>query len=150
MEIKITKIFSFNAAHHLTKYYGQCENIHGHTYKLKVTLCGEVQENGLVIDFVIFKRIVQKHILNYLDHKNLNDIIDNPTSENIAIWIYEKLKNFESLLKEEIKDPNLDEDIKKYLASTSNEIDKSQSDNKIKIVKIKLYESPTSYVTLIP
>jgi len=49
----VTKDFNFDAAHFLTKYHGKCEHLHGHTYKLRVTVEGRVQENGLVLDFGI-------------------------------------------------------------------------------------------------
>ncbi len=147
MRIKVTKEFTFDSAHHLTKYYGKCEHPHGHTYRLLVTLSGEVQDNGLVVDFIILKRIVKKHVLDLLDHKNLNDIIDNPSSERIALWIWDKLEDIESLLKEEIEDPNIDEEIKKYL-SEEGELDKSEIGKQIQLEEIKLFETATSHVTL--
>lgn len=147
MRLKVTKEFTFDSAHHLTKYYGKCEHPHGHTYKLFVTLSGEVASNGLVIDFIILKRIVKKHVLKHLDHRDLNDIIQNPSSENIAIWIWNKLENIESLLKEELSDPNIDEEIKKYLTE-DGDLDKSNEDNKIRLEEIKLFETPTSHVTI--
>lgn len=144
--LTVTKEFTFDAAHYLTQYYGKCENLHGHTYKLHVTLSGEMQQNGLLIDFVILKRIVKKHVLDFLDHKNLNDIFDNPTSEHIAKWIWNKLENIDELLKQELEDPNLDEEIKKYL-SEDGELDKSQS-TKVQLYEIKLWETATSFVTI--
>lgn len=144
--LTVTKEFTFDAAHYLTKYYGKCENLHGHTYKLHVTLSGEMQENGLLIDFVILKRIVKKHVLDFLDHKNLNDTFENPSSEHIAKWIWNKLENIEDLLKQELEDPNLDQEIKQYL-SEDGDLDKSQS-GKIQLHEIKLWETPTSFVTI--
>lgn len=149
MKMTVTKEFTFDAAHHLTKYYGKCERIHGHTYKLLVTVSGEIQKNDMIIDFIILKRVVNKHILQYLDHHDLNEILDNPTTESLALWIWKKLENLEQLLLEEVEDPNLDEEIKKYLMS-NDQIDKSHAkeNTKIKLEKITLHESLTSFVTL--
>ena len=58
--LKVTKQFDFEAAHFLTKYHGKCERLHGHSYKLFVTVEGPLQENGMVIDFVILKKIVKE------------------------------------------------------------------------------------------
>jgi 6-pyruvoyltetrahydropterin/6-carboxytetrahydropterin synthase len=147
MQITVTKEFEFDAAHHLTKYYGKCERVHGHTYKLLVTISGELSSNEMLIDFIILKRVVKKHVLDYLDHHDLNTIFENPTTEKVALWIWDKLENIENLLKQELDDPNLDNEIKSYL--TSNEdIDKSDQNTKIKLQEIKLYESATSHVTL--
>lgn len=148
MRIQVTKEFTFDSAHHLTKYYGKCERVHGHTYRLKVTVSGEVQSNGMAVDFVILKRIIKKHILNKLDHHNLNDYFENPTAEVVAQWIWNELENIEDLLKEEIQDPNLDEEIKKYLQEPDSELLKANHENKIQLEKIQLWETPTSSVTI--
>lgn len=147
MQITVTKEFEFDAAHHLTKYYGKCERVHGHTYKLLVTVSGELSSNDMLIDFIILKRVVKKHILDYLDHHDLNTIFSNPTTEIVAIWIWDKLKNIEQLLLQELEDPNLDDEIKSYLTS-NDQIDKSTQNNKIRLTQIQLYESKTSFVTL--
>lgn len=147
MQTTVTKEFTFDAAHYLTKYYGKCEHLHGHTYKLQVTLGGKVQANGLLIDFVILKRIVKKHILDFLDHKNLNDIFDNPTCEHIAHWIWSKLENIEALLAEELQDPNLDEEIKQYIQNPESSLDKDQA-HQVQLEKIQLWETTTSFVTI--
>jgi 6-pyruvoyltetrahydropterin/6-carboxytetrahydropterin synthase len=144
--LTVTKEFTFDAAHFLTQYYGKCENLHGHTYKLHVTLSGEMQNNGLLIDFVILKRIVKKHVLDFLDHKNLNDIFENPTSEHIAKWIWNKLENIDELLKLELENPNLDDEIKQYLKD-EGELDKSKS-GVVQLHEVKLWETATSFVTI--
>ena len=89
----ITKIFEFDAAHNLINYKGKCENLHGHTYQLYVTLKGSPDENGLLIDFLDIKKVVTEKILDKLDHSNLNDTIEQPTAENIAIWAWDRLKD---------------------------------------------------------
>jgi len=89
----IVKKFSFEAAHNLVNYAGKCENVHGHSYKLIVKLKGEQTESGMIIDFEDIKNIVNEHIIKILDHSNLNDLVVQPTVENIAIWIWDNLKN---------------------------------------------------------
>jgi 6-pyruvoyltetrahydropterin/6-carboxytetrahydropterin synthase len=90
--LRISKEFSFDAAHHLIDYHGKCENLHGHTYRLRVTVEGPVQPNGLVMDFVEIKRLVKEKVVNRLDHTNVNDTIKHSSAENIAIWSWNELK----------------------------------------------------------
>jgi len=89
----ITKEFSFDAAHKLIDYHGKCENLHGHTYKLHVTVEGEIKKNGLVVDFLDLKKHVSEKVLDKLDHAYLNDFFKNPSAENIAVWIWGRLKD---------------------------------------------------------
>ncbi|MCU0846581.1 MAG: 6-carboxytetrahydropterin synthase [Spirochaetes bacterium] len=75
-------------------YKGKCENLHGHNWKIAASVKGErLDRIGILVDFHEIKRIL-KGIIGELDHKNLNDIPPfneiNPTSENIAKYIYEK------------------------------------------------------------
>ncbi len=145
----ITREFTFDAAHFLTDYYGKCERMHGHTYKLQVTLEGEVQPNGLVIDFVVLKRIVKKHVLEKLDHYVLNDVIENPSAERVVMWIWEQLKDLPTLLKEEMDDPNLGDDIKTFLKEDDKGsiLDKSKFSKALKLSEIKLWETEKAFVT---
>jgi len=88
----ITREFTFSAAHNLTNYHGKCEELHGHTFKLSITLEGSpIEEDGMIVNFITIKDIVQENILNLLDHKYLNNIFKNPTCENIVSWIFNKL-----------------------------------------------------------
>ncbi|EKD79388.1 MAG: hypothetical protein ACD_41C00088G0002 [uncultured bacterium] len=91
MPFSVTKEFSFAAAHALTKYHGKCENMHGHNYRLCVTVTGPLTGDDLVIDFVELKTIIQEKIIQQLDHTNLNDRFPNPTCELIAQWIFQQL-----------------------------------------------------------
>jgi 6-pyruvoyltetrahydropterin/6-carboxytetrahydropterin synthase len=83
--IEITKIFKFEASHHLPKHKGKCRNFHGHSYKLEVTISGELhtegESSGMILDFGLLKEIVQNVILRWADHSNLNDYYENPTAE---------------------------------------------------------------------
>jgi 6-pyruvoyltetrahydropterin/6-carboxytetrahydropterin synthase len=141
----VTKGFTFDSAHALTQYYGKCENLHGHTYRLEVTVEGPVHDNGMVVDFVLLKRIVKRTVLSQLDHQNLNDHFDNPSAENIALWIWDQLKDLPKLLKEEVEDPNLGEDLKRYLDET-NDLDKSGLEG-VKLYEVKLAETQDNIVT---
>jgi len=89
--IAITKEFTFDAAHRLGWHKGKCRRLHGHTYKLQVSIKGPLNENGIVMDFGDFKKFVEKEIINKLDHQYLNEIIENPTAENIVLWIVSRL-----------------------------------------------------------
>ena len=117
--IRITKEFTFEAAHALKGYDGPCRNIHGHSYKLSVTVTGEPVEQtdspkkGMVMDFGDMKRMIKKNIIDPFDHalilsseynkEKLNlpaDTCENtvivdyqPTSENLLIDFAERIVN---------------------------------------------------------
>ena len=85
---------TFAAAHNLRNYKGKCEDLHGHNYKVRVTLAGpELDATGLLYDFVHLKQVVQG-VIRSLDHKYLNELkpfdVLNPSAENIARHIYEQ------------------------------------------------------------
>jgi len=101
--LKITREFHFDAAHHLTNYYGKCENPHGHTYRLMVTVEGVIADDGLVIDFVVLKKLVKERVLEKLDHIDLNNIFENPSAENIAVWIWDQLKDIGASVERPVK-----------------------------------------------
>lgn len=89
----LIKEFEFDAAHNLIHYHGKCERLHGHTYKMVVKLEGTPDEEGMVYDFVELKNIVKEKIINRFDHAYLNDIITQPTAENIAVFAWNELVN---------------------------------------------------------
>jgi 6-pyruvoyltetrahydropterin/6-carboxytetrahydropterin synthase len=85
---------SFAAAHNLRNYHGKCEDLHGHNYKVRVTLAGkELDASGLLYDFVHLKHAIQG-VIRSLDHKYLNELKPfdalNPSAENIARYIYDE------------------------------------------------------------
>ena len=88
----LTKDFTFDAAHNLINYHGKCERLHGHTYKLRVVVEGTPDSEGMIIDFIELKAIVKERILSRLDHSYINEIIPQPSAENIALWIWDELE----------------------------------------------------------
>lgn len=122
MVIKVTKSFTFDAAHFLPNHKGKCAAMHGHTYRLEVTvirqngLIDSGSDEGMVIDFYDLKGIVTAEVIDKLDHKVLNEVLSfRTTAENMAAHIFSVLK------------------------------DKLQSGGVI-VEKIKLWETPDSYV----
>ncbi|MBB5346487.1 6-carboxytetrahydropterin synthase QueD [Desulfoprunum benzoelyticum] len=86
----------FAGAHHLRDYPGECENPHGHNWKVEVAVrATELDELGMGIDFKILKNIV-KVAIDKLDHRDLNNMAIfkdvNPSSENIAKFLFSELK----------------------------------------------------------
>ena len=87
----------FAAAHNLINYQGDCENLHGHNWKVEVTVAAEeLDDAGLAIDFKILKKETNR-ILDRLDHKYLNDLEPfrdlSPSSEHIARYLFLELSS---------------------------------------------------------
>jgi 6-pyruvoyltetrahydropterin/6-carboxytetrahydropterin synthase len=86
---------TFAAGHALRHYRGKCENVHGHNYRVQVTLEGpELDSIGLLVDFVQVKKLIQA-VVDKLDHRFLNDVppfdVLNPSAENMARYFFEEL-----------------------------------------------------------
>jgi 6-pyruvoyltetrahydropterin/6-carboxytetrahydropterin synthase len=110
MKVTVSRKAHFNAAHRLYRQdwsfdkndaiFGKCNNpnFHGHNYELIVSVTGEIdKETGYVIDMKVLKDIIKSEVEDAFDHKNLNievpEFTDlNPTAENIAVVIYNKMK----------------------------------------------------------
>mgnify|MGYP001350721267 CR=1 FL=1 len=110
MKVTINRKAHFNAAHRLYRkdwsdekndaVFGKCNNpnFHGHNYELIVSVTGEIDEKtGYVIDIKVLKDIIKEEVEDAFDHKNLNIEVPefaelNPTAENIAVVIYNKIK----------------------------------------------------------
>jgi 6-pyruvoyltetrahydropterin/6-carboxytetrahydropterin synthase len=119
-KIRITKEFSFETGHALYGYDGKCKNVHGHSYKLSVTVIGVPISDrsnvkfGMVIDFSDLKKIVKEEIVDHFDHATVfnqttphielaNELINRghhvilvdyqPTSENMVVDFAKKIKN---------------------------------------------------------
>ncbi len=89
--MRVTKRFRFEAAHHLPGYPGNCARPHGHGYRLEVTVEGPIRDDGLVFDFHDLKRIVTERVIDRLDHRDLNELLPNPSAENVLVWIRHEL-----------------------------------------------------------
>jgi 6-pyruvoyltetrahydropterin/6-carboxytetrahydropterin synthase len=117
----------FAAAHQLRNYRGKCENLHGHNYKVRVTVQGEeLNSIGLLADFTELKAALRE-ISEFLDHKFLNEIPPfteiNPSAENVAKYICDELQ--------------------KSLNEGSSEVP-------VKIAEVKVWETDTSTATYRP
>lgn len=88
----VGKDFYFEAAHKIPGHE-KCGRIHGHSYRIRVICEGYIQENGMVIDFEDIKKVVIRNVVDKLDHRYLNEIedLEIPTTENLCVWIMDKL-----------------------------------------------------------
>ncbi len=122
--VAVTKVFTFDAAHHLHQYEGKCVSLHGHTYRLEVTISGVPDEIGISVDFGDIKRMYETVLKHRLDHRYLNETLPpmNTTAENMIVWIWEEL------------DRHLEETGLKAKG--------------YRLEQLILYETPTSYATL--
>lgn len=138
-KIRVTKEFTFDCAHALYNYDGLCRNIHGHTYKLFVTVIGIVSSNetsssyGMIIDFSVLKELVKKHIVDVYDH---------------SLVVNKKIKFPTEFINYQDKDKYIEFDGQ---ATCENMVVKFASDlikvlpTSITLFSVKLYETPTSY-----
>ena len=101
--IDLTCDFNYEAAHWLPDVPEghQCGRTHGHSYKLEVTVCGPILDNGFVIDFADLKSLVRDRVVRVVDHQLLNDIegLSNPTVELQLVWIWNRLSSVPGLHK---------------------------------------------------
>jgi 6-pyruvoyltetrahydropterin/6-carboxytetrahydropterin synthase len=91
--VAVCKEFTFDAAHHLHQYEGKCKSLHGHTYRLAITVSGYPNEIGICMDFAELKAIYQEAIGDVLDHRYLNEVLPpmNTSAENMVVWMWEQL-----------------------------------------------------------
>ena len=138
--IRITKEFCFEMAHALKHHDGPCKHIHGHSYKLEVTVLGTVlndpqsPKQGMVMDFSDLKQLVQKHIIAKLDHALVLCEADIPEF-NPEGPLFEKLVRVDY-------QPTC-ENLLLDFASTLHK----QLSQKVKLVQLTLHETPTSQAT---
>ena len=86
---------TFAAGHALRNYHGKCENVHGHNYRVLVTIQGpHLDSIGLLVDFVEVKKLMNR-VIDRLDHQFINDLAPfdtiNPSAENMAKYFYDEI-----------------------------------------------------------
>lgn len=96
MRITLTREFTFDAAQSLSQFPEghKCRNIHGHTFRLQVSVCGEVNpETGMLYDHARVKGVVEP-LVELLDHSYMNEIegLEVPTLENTCLWFWQRIK----------------------------------------------------------
>ena len=137
--IRVTKEFAFEMAHALWNYDGPCRNVHGHSYRLFVTLSGipvnnpQNPKNGMVIDFTDLKNIVQKEIVSIFDHSVVvSNQFDNQKTEMFkAMFGNTVLVDYQPTCENLVSDFAVR--ITKYLP------------DKVNLHSLKLYETATSF-----
>jgi 6-pyruvoyltetrahydropterin/6-carboxytetrahydropterin synthase len=80
----VTCTFRFEAAHRLPWHPGKCRQLHGHSYRLDVTVSGPLDHHGVVLDFDHLTEVVTREVIDRWDHRDLNEVLDNPTAELLA------------------------------------------------------------------
>ncbi len=139
LTIRVTKEFAFEMAHALWNYDGPCRNVHGHSYRLFVTLSGipvnnpQNPKNGMVIDFTDLKNIVQKEIVSIFDHSVVvSNQFDNQKTEMFkAMFGNTVLVDYQPTCENLVSDFAVR--ITKYLP------------DKVNLHSLKLYETATSF-----
>lgn len=86
----VYKKVSFDAAHYLPHYVGKCQNLHGHCWTVEVGVRGCIDaETGMVADFKNLKAFLREAVVERFDHTLLNDVLPNPTAENLVQYVRE-------------------------------------------------------------
>src|SRR3954465_7517997 len=124
---EVTVEQTFAAGHALREYKGKCENVHGHNYRVQITVEGErLNRIGLLGDFVELKRVVRE-VVAILDHQFINDLepftVINPSAENMAKYFYDEV---------------------------SRRMDNTPVDAPTRIAQIKIWETDTSIAVYRP
>jgi 6-pyruvoyltetrahydropterin/6-carboxytetrahydropterin synthase len=138
-KVRVTKEFTFDCAHALFNYNGPCRNIHGHTYKLYVTVIGSVinddsnNNNGMIVDFSLLKRIVNDNIVSKYDHA----LVVNKNQK-----FAEELKQYQDSGKFiEFDGQTTCENLLIHFAQVLTD----KLPVGVELFSLKLYETPTSY-----
>lgn len=140
--MKVTKEVTFDSAHMLSNYRGKCRNLHGHTYKLQVTLEGDISSEGnskgMVMDFNELKQYIDS-ITNTYDHAIIFSDVDNRGEAEDALYHWAEKYNMNFIV---VPGKCTSESIAKYIAQSMFELVDTQG---LK-VSVKLWETPTSFV----
>ena len=90
--MRVSKEFVFDAAHDLPHYQGKCQRLHGHTYRLQVTVDAPIDaETGIACDFSFIGQVVKEEVIRVLDHTYLNETVPISTAENVTLWIWKRI-----------------------------------------------------------
>ncbi len=130
--MKIAKEFRWEMGHRLPDHFGKCKNIHGHSYKMMVEFEGELDSNGMIIDYYIVKEFIEP-IVEKLDHSfmvNKND--------DVVLEFLEKLKSKKVI----VEFDSTVENITRYLIE---EIQKSDIPSNVSGIKVRVCETPDDY-----
>jgi 6-pyruvoyltetrahydropterin/6-carboxytetrahydropterin synthase len=116
--------YTFAAGHSLRNYRGKCENVHGHNYRVRITVEGtELNDIGLLVDFVELKKQMRA-VADRLDHQFINDLepftVLNPSAENLAKYFHDEL---------------------------SQTLPRSNGQAPVRIAEVKIWETDTSTAT---
>ncbi|MDR0965336.1 MAG: 6-carboxytetrahydropterin synthase QueD [Myxococcales bacterium] len=87
--------FDFCCAHDLPNYEGICRRLHGHHYRMLISITGRPDAHtGMIMDFEDLRQIVTERVLDLVDHRYLNEIpgLENPTAENMIVLFWNRLK----------------------------------------------------------
>jgi len=91
--MRVRMDFPFSSSHLLPNHPGRCKNLHGHNYVLQVTVGGKTDAHtGMIVDFYDLEKLVGEQVLATLDHRHLNDVMPNPTAEEIIRFCWRRLK----------------------------------------------------------
>ena len=130
--MKIAKEFNWEMGHRLPEHFGKCKNIHGHSYKMMVELEGDLDDNGMVMDYYDLKKIINP-IIDNLDHAFMVNENDRPVAEFLEnIKSKKVIVRFDSTV----------ENITRYFLNT---ISGSGLPENIRKLKVRVCETPDDY-----
>ncbi len=138
-KVRLTKIFTFEMAHALPGYLGACKNIHGHSYKLEVTVIGQPRyepghpNNGMVMDFKDLKKIVQSLVIDVYDHAI---VLPDTTPADVIT----ALRSFSDNIIIESFQPTCENLLLKFVGSIKGKLPEG-----IQLHSVRMYETATSY-----
>lgn len=141
--IRITKEITFDCAHMLSNYDGKCNNLHGHTYKLQVTLEGEVDnKSGMLLDFNKVKEVLNTAIIQHFDHAIIfSDAgLQEQAEKELLLWACKFNKKYLELPEGKSTCENMAPIIKAYILVYLKNIGITNLQ-----VYVKLWETPTSF-----
>ena len=88
----VSEEVTFEAGHRLVRYHGERQVFHRHTWRLRATVEAPVGPDGLAFDFVDLRKEIVRRVVDLLSGRSLNEIIPQPSAENLSIWIWKRLE----------------------------------------------------------